>query len=160
MIKDRLDKGILMAINDSLFNMWRAVIAIVHADTKVQPHEINFILQNIKGLALSDEQRDILFADMRTPYDAEAAFCRISSPAHKESFFHLARAIAWSDGDLDDREDALIARIRALPSDKNDVSMMEEALSHFREIYVEGASEKKDVSLFSMVQSLISRRSA
>jgi len=115
-----------MGLSESRFNMWRAVVAMVHADNIVQPHEINFILENTKNLPLSQEQSAQLAADVRTPYDINSAYGAITNPRDKEDFFHFARAIAWSDGEFDEREKGLLHKIAALSLNGDDEALLEQ----------------------------------
>ena len=149
-----------MSISDSRFNMWRAVTAMVHADSVVRPHEVNFIVENIRKLPLSDEQIEILSDDLQTPRDIEVSFREITAPRDREDFFHLARAIAWSDGDFDDREQALLDRIRSLPMAAPDAAMMEDIIKNFHGIYIEGGTPREDQSLFSMIRGLLGAKAA
>jgi uncharacterized membrane protein YebE (DUF533 family) len=149
-----------MSLSESRFNMWRAVVAMVHADEIVQPHEINFILENTKTLPLSKEQFEILTEDLRTPADIESHFRKITLPRDKEDFFHLARAIAWSDGEFDETEKAMLHRIRALPMAPQDTAIMEKAIGNFRDIYIEGETPRGDQSIGSFIRGLIRAKAA
>lgn len=149
-----------MGLSESRFNMWRAVTAMIHADGVVRPHEINFILENTRQLPLSTEQFETLTEDLRTAGDVVEMFGRITQPQDKRDFFHLARAIAWSDGEFDEREQELLTRIRALAVLPQDVDLAKEAVDHFRDLYIEGGGERGgDPSLFTMIRGLIGRKS-
>lgn len=137
-----------MSISDSRFNMWRAVVAMIHADNVVQPHEINFIVENTKNLPLSIAQTAQLTEDVRTPYDIGKAYEGISNPRDKEDFFHFARAIAWSDGDFDVREQDFINRI---PAAGNDRELMEHAVKIFDDM------PEEERTLKSVLSNLLSR---
>lgn len=149
-----------MGISDSRFNMWRAVVAMAHADDVVQPHEINFILENTKKLALSAEQMEILTGDLSEAGNIEDFYARITTPRDKEDFFHLARAIAWSDGEFDDREQAMLSRLKSLPALPQDKAIYEQALSNFRNLYIEGEGPREDQSVFAIIRGLLSSRNA
>lgn len=101
-------------LSESRFNMWRAVVAMVHADTVVKPHEIHFILNSTKDLPLTAEQRQALVDDIATPSDIQTFFHKITSPRDKVDFFQLARAVSWADGDMDEREEAMLSHMKAL----------------------------------------------
>ena len=140
--------------------MWRAVVAMVHADEIVQPHEINFILENTKTLPLSKEQFEILTEDLRTPADIETHFRQITLLRDKEDFFHLARAIAWSDGEFDETEKVMLKKIRALPMAPQDTVIMENAISNFRDIFIEGEAPRGDQSIGSFIRGLLRAKAA
>lgn len=148
-----------MSLSESRFNMWRAVTAMIHADGVVRPHEINFILENTRKLTLSAEQLETLTEDLRTAGSVVDFFGKITQPKDRHDFFHLARAIAWSDGDFDQREQDLLASIRELAVSPSDIAVVKESVDHFRDIYIEG-NGASDPSLFSMIRGLIGRKEA
>lgn len=152
-----------MSISDSRFNMWRAVAAMIHADGLVLPHEINFIIEGTRNISLSESQREILMQDLQQPGDIETHFRNITLRRDKEDFFHFARAVAWSDGDFDDREKALIQKVRLLPGDAPDVALMEGALQNFRGLYIEGGVDsggKSDPAFLTMIKGLLRNKKA
>ncbi len=152
-----------MSLSESRFHMWRAVAAMIHADDMVLPHEINFIIESTKDLPLSEEQRAILTWDMSHPSDIEKHFVKITHPRDKEDFFHLSRAISWSDGEFDEREQSLLRKVRVIPMGGSDTALMENALNNFKGLYIEGADDKNasaDPSLLSMIKGLLRIKAA
>ena len=152
-----------MSLSESRFYMWRAVAAMIHADDMVLPHEINFIIESTRDLPLSDEQRAILTWDMGHPGDIEAHFTKITHPRDKEDFFYLARAISWSDGEFDEREKALLRKVRVIPMGGGDSEIMENALKNFKGLYIEGGVDKKessDPSFISVIKGLLRIKAA
>ena len=143
-------------VSDSRFHMWRAVVAVAHADSVVQPHEIHFIIENTKKLPLDDTQRETLALDMDTPGDIETLFAKITNRKDREDFFHLARALSWSDGNLDERERNLL-RIVGAPARAGEVESVKVSQRHFRDIYIEGDGAGVDKTLFDVVKGLIDR---
>ncbi len=137
-----------MGISDSRFNMWRAVVAMIHADNVVQPHEINFIVENTKNLPMSIAQAVQLAEDARSPFDIGKAYDGITNPRDKEDFFRFARAIAWSDGDFDAREQDFLNRISATKADR-------EIMEHAVKIFDDMPSEER--TLKSVLSNLLSR---
>ena len=152
-----------MSVSESRFSMWRAVAAMIHADDLVLPHEINFIIESTRDIPLTDEQRAILTWDLNHPGDIEMHFSKITNRRDKEDFFYFARAIAWSDGDFDDREQALLQRVRVLPMEKKDATLLESALNNFKGIYMEGkegGDNSADPSFMSMIKGLLRIKAA
>lgn len=143
-------------ISDSRFNMWRAVVAMIHADEVIQPHEINFILTQTRDLPFSDEQRAILKNDLSVAGDVQALFGNITTPRDKEDFFHLARAVSWSDGDYDERERSTITHIGKLKAQLGHTQ--QESDKDFRDLYVDGSGEGGDNGLFAVIRGLIGRK--
>jgi len=151
-------------ISQSRFNMWRAVVAMIHADSIVKPHEINFILESTKDLPLSGEQRRLINLDMAVSADIAEIFAGITNPRDKQDFFHLARAVCWSDGDFDAREQSMLHRMSFLLTAKSDRSMMSASLRSFQEIYIEGrepdAANGEDMAVLTIIRGLMGRARA
>lgn len=91
--------------------MWRAVIAMMHLDKIVMPHEINYALTRLKGLPLSEDQRLLLLDDMTYPVAVEEIFDDITHPQDGLDFFRYARELSWADGDMDPKEELMIKKL-------------------------------------------------
>ena len=98
-------------LNNSRFHMWRAVVAIAHADGVVTPHELFFINEYLKDITLSDEQREVIGQGLRNAQDIAHIFGQITEHQDQVDFFALARALSWSDGDFDAQEKKIIKRL-------------------------------------------------
>lgn len=152
----------MQGLSKSRFAMWRAVVAVMHADAIVKPHEINFVLQNIEGLPLSEGQRAALMADIQNPASVEEMFFRIINDEDKEDFFHLARALAWADGDFDATEEEVLNRLTYLHVDGENLSIAHKTRDDFT-LYMKnqtGALSLHDESVLTMIRQLAERRSA
>lgn len=134
--------------------MWRAVIAMIHADHVVKPHEINFILEHTRALPMSAEQRSMLKADLSSPVSMDESFSAITSPIDREDFFHLARAIAWADGHFDDRERALLDRLKG-----NGWAGIDETRQDFIDYVDHDAGDLRghDPAVLGMIKSFLGR---
>lgn len=140
--------------------MWRAVVAVAHADSVVKPHEINFIVENTKELPLSPAQRLTLSDDIFQSCDVQSMFEKITSPRDKEDFFHFARAIAWSDGAFDDRERALIARLKSLSLQEGDRAILQSSSSRFQDMFIDENSVMPDKSFFLVIKEMMGSKAA
>ncbi len=145
----------MSGLTESRFNMWRAVIVMAHADAVVKPHEINFILENTKNLSMTEAQRAALVSDIRNPASMQTVFDKITSPRDKEDFFHLARAICWSDGTMDEAEKSLYEHMQNLTLRAEDQTVMRHTLERFRSVYVEGSEKASDPGFFDMIKVLM-----
>lgn len=145
------------SISESRFNMWRAVVAMIHADEVVKPHEINFVLQSTRDLPFTNEQRGILSADIHTRSDIHEFFGKITNPKDKLDFFHLARAAAWADGDFDEREERLIARLAGLPLQEKDKELLRRSVEDFEDTFVHETQKTDDQTLMTVIRTLIRR---
>lgn len=111
---------------ESELYMWRAIVAMAHADNVVTPEEIVFMKEMVKGSGLSREQRLVLENDLKNPRDISEMFFAISNPQDRNRFFRYARMLCWCDGDFDQQEQTIIT---ALQRDQ----AMNIDLSHFRD---------------------------
>lgn len=146
-------------ISESRFYMWRAVVAMIHADEVVKPHEINFIFESTKNVPFNAEQRQIVSEDIETPRDIQEMFGKITNPRDKEEFFHLARAVAWSDGDLDVREESILKhfKMQELKKNSDDMKIMSGSMKSFNDIYSCREQNTPELSLRAVVDRLVGR---
>lgn len=139
---------------ESRFNLWRAIVAMVHVDGVVKPHEINFIAEQTRDLPLSAAQRDVLKADLAEPQDIKVFFDKITRPQDRDDFFRLARTIAWSDGHYDQREEEILARIGlSLENEGREISAGELDDS----VMIDEASAPKGLALLNLVRAMVGR---
>lgn len=144
-------------VSESRFNMWRAVVAMIHADDVVQPHEIHFVLENTRGVPFTDEQRATLNQDIHSAADIQDLFQKITSPKDKEDFFHLARAISWSDGDFDERERSILLKMGRLAVRRQDEDLLRDSVRNFQDVYVDRKKTASDQNLFGVIRGLLKR---
>ena len=114
--------------------MWRAVVAMVHADGVVTPHEMAFVQCGIKNLALSSEQMDIISGDLKTPQDSYEMYSQITHAKDKLDYFSLARAVSWCDGDLDRQEKLIIENLEKIHMNESEMAMLEKSREVTHEI--------------------------
>ncbi|PZO89114.1 MAG: hypothetical protein DI626_00170 [Micavibrio aeruginosavorus] len=146
------------AVGESRFNMWRAVVSMIHVDGVVTPHEVNCIIEFTRDIPFSDEQRRIIDADISSPQMVKDLFAAISSPRDREYFFHLARAVSWSDGDLDEKEEALLRELGVI-GQEGDVLLV--ANRSFDEIYIEGRqANQDDLNIGKLIRRLMGKKTA
>ncbi len=100
-------------IKISRFNMWRAVVAMIHADGVVTPHELTFIHEYLRDVELSEEQRKIIGRDIHEPQLIHQMFGQILDLQDRKDFFALARALSWCDGDFDEQERSILKHLQA-----------------------------------------------
>jgi hypothetical protein len=146
-------------ISDSRFNMWRAVVAMIHADHVIQPHEIHYILQSTRDLPMTDQQREQLRSDLSEKQDIQALFETITAPKDKADFFHFARAVAWSDGDFDEAEREAILKA-GLNVHEKDRALLKDSRADFEDIYLEGRDEEEEPTFSGFIKDVLKRRKA
>lgn len=101
-------------ISDSEFSMWRAVFAFSVLDYALSLEEQKLLQSYRKKVAFSDEQLKILSADFKSPQDIEKLYRGITKPDDRKRFCVLARAMVWSDGEMDAQEAAILKRVACL----------------------------------------------
>lgn len=144
-------------LSESRFNMWRAVIAMVHADHVVKPHEVNFILSRMRELALSEEQRRAIAEDIRAPKEVRPFFDRIVTPRDKEDFFHLARAVCWSDGEFNQPEREQLLQLAGLGAHSPEAAYLSGPARSFDTVYVGEDEADAAPSFMDFVRRLFRR---
>ena len=104
-------------ISTSQFYMWRAVIAVAHADDLVQDAErayLNRVIANMDRVnGLTDDQKSIFAADIETPQKISDLLPYINDPQWRGQLIYFAGMLAHADGTLDPREDDIIKKLRA-----------------------------------------------
>lgn len=121
-------------ISESRFYMWRAVVAMVHADGVVTAHELAFINDYIRDNNLSAEQFSIISTDLQTPQDVYGMFAKISSAQDRHDFFALARALSWCDGDFDGQEKHIIEKLERHHMDDENIGLLAQSRDMMNEI--------------------------
>lgn len=114
--------------------MWRAVVAMVHADGVVTPHEVSFVNEQVKDLNFSQKQLKQLSDDFKNPQDVNTMFEYVTVPADKRDFFALARALSWSDGDMCKQERHIIDVLEIKHMDPDTRSLLEESRNIMNEV--------------------------
>lgn len=115
------------AMNESRFTMWRAVVAMVHADGVVTPHELSFINNHIRDINLSADQLKMIGEDLQTPQDVYEMFSHIKTKEDRRDFFALARALSWCDGDFANQEKTILKHLEALNIDAETQELLNES---------------------------------
>lgn len=114
-------------LNESQFFMWRAVVAMAHADGVVTPHELSFINDYLKDMHLSKTQMTIIGLDLKNNQDVYEMFSGITDRQDQKDFFALARALSWCDGDFDAQEKHIIQTLEALHMNEEVRDVLEES---------------------------------
>ena len=150
------------AMGASRFAMWRAVIAMVHADDIVTPHEVSFVNEQTKDLEFSDEQLKQMSEDFKTPQDVYKMFAQIQTKQDKRDFFMLARALAWCDGDLAEQEVHIIAVLESQEMANEDRVILQESREAMKEVELCGqqwicknAANTQGQSMFGFLRQIV-----
>ncbi len=93
-----------MTLSPSEFAKWRCLVALIHADGKVDSAEKNALDLQFKRLTLSNEQARQLSYDQSHPQDLKKLYEGVTDKEDREDLVHLAYTLFWSDSDFDDAE--------------------------------------------------------
>jgi tellurite resistance protein len=103
-------------ISESLFYMWRCVIALAHADGEVQAEERAYIERIIGNLdrvyGLTPEQKKTYADDLATAPKLAELLPHVKEPQDRASLVYFADIIVWADGTLSAEEEKLLKQLR------------------------------------------------
>jgi hypothetical protein len=104
-------------MSDSQYQMWRGVIAVAHADGKVQDEERAYLkkvfqnLDRVYGLTLA--QRNELDDDMLNPKSLGDILPKITEPQFRGMLIHFSEVLVWSDNEVTAEEEDVIKKLYA-----------------------------------------------
>lgn len=130
---------------ESRFYMWRAVVAMAHADGIVSPHEINFLRAQMKDLPFSEDQLQTLAGDLALAQDIHVMFARVIHAQDKRDFFTLARVLSWSDGDYAAQEQHILDCLAADMQDEESHRLLDDSRRAVSEISLDADQWEKGV---------------
>jgi uncharacterized membrane protein YebE (DUF533 family) len=102
---------------DSQYQMWRGVIAIAHADGKVQDEERAYLkkvfqnLDRVYGLTMA--QRNELDDDMLNPKSLADILPKITEPQYRGMLIHFGEVLVWADNQVSAEEEDVIKKLYA-----------------------------------------------
>ena len=99
---------------ESEFYMWRAIFAFAMADGELSADELDLLHEYKEYVHFSAHQLQILHDDFLYPQNVEYLYKQITQPEDKHRFCIMARALAWSEGDLDQQEERILKHVSCL----------------------------------------------
>jgi uncharacterized membrane protein YebE (DUF533 family) len=127
----------LKEIDDSKMNMWRAIVALVHADGLQHPEEDAFIQEKIAVLPFTEEQKQVLNEEMKNPSDVNDLFQQITHSGDRSQFIYFARLLFWSDGDFDAQEEHILKFLREQTLSKVDLEKVMHSVDQIAEDFAQ-----------------------
>lgn len=106
-------------VSTSTFYMWRVIIAIAHADGRVQDAERSYIERIIanmdRAFGLTDEQKNIFQSDLDNPnmQDIGDLMAHINDPAVRGQVIYFGGLLARADGVVDPTEEHILDKLHA-----------------------------------------------
>ena len=107
-------------VDDSKFNMWRSLIALVHVDNLMHEDEVKFINEYLDRIPFSQEQKNILKTDLNSAKNVNEFYPLITDPADRSHFIYFARLLFWSDGVFQEQETKIFDTLKIKTTDKVD----------------------------------------
>lgn len=108
-------------ISESRFNMWRALVALIHTDHKVMDEECDFFLRRFDAIPFTEEQKELLRQDMYDEQDVSKIYERISDKEDRATLIYFARLLFWCDGEFHAQEDAILQHLHQQTISKLDL---------------------------------------
>jgi hypothetical protein len=94
--------------------MWRACFAVIHIDKIVTPEERSWAEDKIAKLPLTEDQRNILKADLENGLEFEEAFTKISDKVDLAFLLNTLRVIGFLDHDFSSPEKEAYNKLEAI----------------------------------------------
>ncbi|MCB9025825.1 MAG: TerB family tellurite resistance protein [Bdellovibrionaceae bacterium] len=129
-------------INESKFNMWRAIVALVHADGIKHPKEDQFLLEAFNKLPLNSKQVETLKQDMIKVQNVDEYFDKITEPSDRSHFIYFARLLFWSDGDFHKQESEILNHFHKKTLEKVHLEKIMHSVDSIAEEYDSKEKEK------------------
>ena len=86
-------------LDSSKFAMWRAAVAIFHADGEIDPEEKEWLEEKISKIGFSPEQEKILISDMNNGVSFDAMLEKVTDRKDRAFLLHLVRTVGHLDGE-------------------------------------------------------------
>jgi uncharacterized membrane protein YebE (DUF533 family) len=153
-------------ISPSLYNMWRCVICIAHADGIIQPEERQYLEQVFANLdrtfGLTPTQKMTLAADLEIPQNLADLLAKITEPEYRGMLIHFGTIIANADGIVTENEERLLDMLHAQQMDSIDAEKLREDIrrdmeEHKNELDADVAEMRADVRGRSPVLKALDR---
>lgn len=96
--------------NESKFNMWRACIGVIWVDGVVAPSEQEWMDKKIDTLKFTDEQKQVLKADLKNNVEMISVLSNITDKRDRAFLCHQIRVIGNLDKDYSTEEKALFEK--------------------------------------------------
>jgi len=101
--------------------MWRAVVALTHADDVVMPEEKEFIRRFYNTVPFTNDQKHQLEAELRDAQEITEIFPLVTDARDRAELIYFARMMFWSDGDYARQEAAILHQLKGEVLEKLDL---------------------------------------
>lgn len=134
-------------ISESRFNMWRAVVALVHADNEVTQEERDLVENYIRNISFSEEQKSVLREDLEHSQDIGEIFSLITAKEDQAEFFDFARVVSMADGTIDQQEEEIFEKLKSIQMGRINEEELRQMVRSARKAFdVARLKQEEDVS--------------
>lgn len=126
-------------MDDSKFNLWRAVVSLAHVDGRVLEDEASWIRGMLIRLPFTDEQRKILENDLDMEADVRLLVDKITDRKDKATLLHFANMLFKVDGHFDCREQKVFKDLETEVLQNQEVAM---AIQTFQRMAKDGSLDE------------------
>lgn len=109
------------SLTDSKFNMWRACIAILVIDNRLDDKEKSWFEAKLKHIPFSEEQLAVLHADLANRVSFRDILPEISDKRDRAFLLHQIRVLGHIDGRFDESEKEAFKTLEKIILEKLDV---------------------------------------
>lgn len=117
-------------VSESLYNMWRCVICIAHADGIIQPEEREYLEKIFTNLdrtyGLTPTQKMTLAADLEIPQNLADLLVKVKEPEYRGMLIHFGTILANADGIITEDEERILNMLHAQQMDSIDADKLRE----------------------------------
>lgn len=113
--------------------MWRAVVALIHADGVIHPKELDFLNHYFLEIGFNQDQVKILKSDIFEPQDPTEKYLEIDDIEDRGQFFMFARLLIWCDSDLDEQEEKIFNHLMKIHMSEIDKDALRKELVSSRD---------------------------
>ncbi len=134
--------------------MWRAVFAFSLLDNFLSIEEQKLLKSYKEQVNFSQNQLDILARDFETRQNIEVFYNKITEAGDRKQFCIFARALTWSDGNMDAQEKEILKRASCLNTDEGKEILKSTRNHAHLEHYYQNYSKAGVVGLFNVPHAL------
>jgi uncharacterized tellurite resistance protein B-like protein len=102
-------------LTDSMFNMWRAIIVMAHADGVIHEKEQEFFDKVFANMArayeLTPAHLETFANDLKTAQPIENLLPKVTDPELRSLLLYFSQVVAWIDGHLSPDESELLKKL-------------------------------------------------
>ena len=129
-------------IDESKFNLWRAVVSLSHVDGSVLEEESAWIRGMLIRLPFTDEQREVLEHEIDNEADIHGLIEKITDRKDKATLLHFANTLFKVDGHFDCKEKGVFKKIEGEILQNSEVAT---AVKTFKDMARDGSLDEDNI---------------